>query len=71
MTQPNSDPHIKIIVGSPEGASTIEHVPGATLETAREVAALLMHSATSPSVQPPARKTVEAEMDQLAADKIS
>ena len=71
MTQPNSDPHIKLIVGAPEVASTIERLTGATLETAREVAALLMHSATSPSAQPPARKAVEAEMDQLAADKIS
>lgn len=60
----------RLHVRSPEGGTTIEGVPGATLKTAHETAELLERGAASdsPSTPPPHRK-VMAQIALLEASR--
>lgn len=55
---------------SPEGGSTIEQVPGATIETARELASMLERSTTMEPATPPSVKEVLAQVALLEAEKV-
>lgn len=56
-------------VRSPEGATTIEHAPGATLQTAHEVAELLEQSASAEPQAPPSHEEVLAQVALYEASK--
>lgn len=60
----------QIYVRSPEGGTTIEGVPGATLETAHETAELLERGAASDSPStPPSHPEVMAQIALLEASR--
>lgn len=59
---------VTMYVGSPEGGSTIEKVPGATIETAWEVAELLESNGLPPA-SPPSTAEVLAQVALLEAEK--
>ncbi|MCA9337728.1 hypothetical protein KC951_03395 [Candidatus Saccharibacteria bacterium] len=59
----------RLHVRSPEGGTTIEGVPGATLETAHEVAELLESSAATDLTTPPSLQEVMAQIALLEASR--
>lgn len=60
---------VTFVVGSPEGGSTIENVPGATIETAQAVALLLEQAATLPPAAPPSAAEVLAQVALLEKER--